>query len=82
MVIWKYKIELVIEQMVEMPIDSKVLSANMQGDTLCIWVLVNENNKKTLRPVWIYETGQLIDEPSGRFIDTVQDGQHVWHVFA
>ena len=82
MVIWKYKLELVIEQMVEMPIDSKVLSANMQGDTLCIWVLVNENNKKTLHPVWIYGTGQLIDEPSGRFIDTVQDGQYVWHVFA
>lgn len=64
-----------------MPFDAEILSAQLQGNGLCIWALVNPNNSTQARSIEIYGTGH--DVPDGRreFIGTVQPGALVFHVF-
>jgi len=79
--IYKYPIEVVDYQNVEMPIGAEILSAQAQKDILCLWAKVNQGVEgKSLRRFRIYGTGHEV-QVDGKFIDTVQMGPLVWHVF-
>lgn len=44
--IWKYPLAITDTQNVMMPEGAEILSAQMQGDTLCLWALVNPDAPK------------------------------------
>ncbi len=44
--IWKYTIEIVDLQFIEMPIGAKILTAQMQNGDLQIWAIVDELKEK------------------------------------
>lgn len=67
-----------------MPTRAIVLSAQIQFDTLCLWALVDDSEKKKVRVFEVYGTGHEISNTGPRvFINTVQelDGNLVWHIF-
>lgn len=39
--IWKFRLEITDEQMVDLPLGAEVLSVGMQGQDLHVWALVN-----------------------------------------
>ena len=78
--IWKYPLKLTDEQVVRMPEGGEILTAQMQGGTLCLWVLVNNEAPAQGRTIEVRGTGH--PAPNGcRYIATTQMGQLVWHVF-
>lgn len=84
--IYKYTLRIVDEQVVEMPLLSRVLSAHEQNGKLCLWAAVLTGDDKTEKlKVRIIGTGNPI--PDGtfndyRFLATVpMSNGLVWHVF-
>lgn len=81
--IYKYPIEIADTQYVEMPLGAQILSAQMQGGQLCLWAKVEPDEKKMLkRKILVFGTGHPMPMAHGAFVDTVQMGSLVWHVFA
>lgn len=80
--IWKYELEITDEQYIDMPKNARVLSAGNQNGKLCLWAMVSTEAKLIPHRVAICGTGLPCYESSGNFIDSVQIGQFVWHVFA
>lgn len=82
MTIFKYPLKLQNEQALELPIFCIPLSVQMQGDQLCLWCQVESEDVKEMRAVFIYATGQpIMQKVNMQFVDTVQMGPLVWHVF-
>lgn len=92
--IWKFPISLetlsaTSEPIVELPTGARVISAQAQGNDLCLWAIVDPTQEKRARQFSIYGTGHpvigfshpIIKERN--FIGTVQfyDGTLVLHVF-
>jgi hypothetical protein len=85
-VIWKFPIkDGNTETVIEMPgDDSTVLSVQYQGDQLCLWAKLNPNEEVRKRRIRVIESGIPIEDRADEFlffIDTVQRGALVWHVF-
>lgn len=87
--IWKYMLRITDdEQKVSMPPGAQILSAQFQENesgtkSLYIWAMVDialvDHAERTIR---IYGTGNPIEQGIDlRFINTVQQGRFVWHVF-
>lgn len=88
--IWKFPIKVMDFQTVEMPLGAQIISVQPQNGVLCMWALVDsEQNKKELRRLWVFGTGNPIEGSAydafhqGKMIHlaTVKDGSFVWHVF-
>ncbi len=80
--IFKYTLFVTDEQEVGMPDGAHVLSAQMQGDQLCIWALVDSEARTVNRNVRIFGTGRPVNiEGNWQFAGTVQEGPFVWHIF-
>lgn len=85
-VIWKFPI-LPTNNKVEMPEDAEVLTAQMQGSTLCIWALVDPSADKVKRDIVVVATGHEIskaedlEDSARRHVGTVQVGDLALHVF-
>jgi hypothetical protein len=83
--IWKYPLEMTDTQRVQMPKGAQILTAQMQGQTLCLWALVDCGSvlSKDDREIEIIGTGNPISDASRRYIATVQmcGGGLVWHIF-
>ena len=86
--VWKFQktLESIHSDMVSfsMPTDSKVLSAQNQGNRLTLWVETDLDKPEVDRYFLVSGTGQAIKENIKlRFINTVQffDGSLVLHVF-
>jgi hypothetical protein len=80
--IFKYPLSITDTQVLKLPKNADVFSAQFQGDQLCVWGLVDTEAELEDREFRIFGTGQLF-EVSGkfRFVDTAQHGLSVWHVF-
>ncbi len=83
--IFKYILKPSVSQLIEVPKGATILSAGVQFDDICIWILVNpiieEKESKTIK---VIGTGIFIDlEKEHRFINTVQllDGGLIFHIF-
>jgi hypothetical protein len=80
--VYKYTLALTDVQLVKLPIGSRILSCQMQLGILTMWALVSPGNDTEDVPIYIFGTGH--DMPPNidfRFIDTVQEGNFVWHIF-
>lgn len=81
MTIWKYQLNIVSLQNINLAADAKILSVDIQNNTLCLWALTNPNAPTTYRTIEIVGTGMEVSPYQKRFIGTVQMGVLVWHVF-
>lgn len=79
--VWKFPISIVGRLSVQMPEDAEILSAAMQGETLCLWALVNPKAVAVSRIIHIAGTGHDLEPATRRFIATVHHRGLVWHVF-
>jgi hypothetical protein len=78
--IFKYSLDLVEKQKIEMPTNAKILSVQDQRGTICIWAEVGDYTE-TGRTFRIVGTGHQIPDESLNFIATVQQGDFVWHIY-
>lgn len=80
--VYKYPIKITDKQSVEMPLSGKILTAQMQGDQLCLWALVDpDNDWEGYRIIYVHGTGHPIKEENLKYIATVQTRGLVFHVF-
>ncbi len=81
--VWKYELQIVDEQTLEMPRGAKVLSVANQSGKLCLWAEVDQSERIVYRHFLIIGTGNLITEDFElrKFVGTVLIDPFVWHVF-
>ena len=81
--IFKYSLSVTDTQVLKMPKNADVFSAQFQGNQLCVWGLVDTEAELEDREFRIFGTGQPFEVLGMfRFVDTVQQGDYfVWHVF-
>lgn len=83
--IYKYHLAIETYQEIEIPIDAKLLSVQMQHGNPMLWALVWDfkDKPKEMRSIWIYGTGHEISENPGEYISTFQmaGGNLVFHAF-
>ncbi len=83
--IFKYPLEVTDTQFVELPLGAEILTAQIQGDQLCLWAMVNtlpEAVKKNRR-IEIIGTGNPVPTGNLKYISTFQmmGGGLIFHVF-
>lgn len=84
--IWKYPLEVIDLQIIAVPLGAKILTVQMQGDTCCLWALVDETepeSHKVIKHIAIYGTGNPLPDDTGTYIATFQmmGGSQVFHAF-
>jgi hypothetical protein len=82
--IFKYELKIMDEQIVKMPKDAEILTAQFQNNKLILWANVRYLNKEDSYVIEIYGTGNPF--PSAgmaerKYISTVQKDDFVWHIF-
>lgn len=81
--IWKFPLEITHRQLVRAPRGWRPLSVQKQGGQVCLWAMVDTGAEVREHVVRMSVTGHPADEASVlEFVDTVQTGVLVWHVFA
>lgn len=70
-------------EFLDMPKGAKVLSAQSQGDNICLWAMVDPSEVSENRHFVVIGTGHDVPELHLVFIDTVQlfGGSLIFHVF-
>lgn len=81
--VYKYQLDFLERQTINLPKGATVLDVQCQGRRICLWALINPDeegcDKFTYR---VFGTGRdLPDMGNLIFVATVQDGPFVWHVF-
>ena len=83
--IYKYPLEITDTQFVELPLGAKILTAQMQGNQLCLWAIVNTlpGAVKKNRRIEIIGTGNPMPTGELEYISTFQvyGGGLIFHVF-
>jgi len=81
--IFKYPIQPIDYQEIEMPIGAQLLSVQLQKGAPVLWAVVNEDNPMTKRCFATRGTGHPIDGQLGSYLGTYQlfAGDIVFHVF-
>jgi hypothetical protein len=85
-VIYKYPVPFHIGHAIPLELSrgAKILSVQIQGDTLCLWAMVDPSLPTETETIRIIPTGEPIDPTLAVMIDhlaTIQIGPYVWHVF-
>ena len=82
MTIWKFPLEVVDDQIVDMPYGATILTVQAQNDVPCMWALVGTNNALVPRAFHIAGTGHPFNGV-GDYVGTFQlsGGALVFHVF-
>jgi hypothetical protein len=81
--IFKYPLQVIDTQLIEMPKGAKLLAIKVQRDIVCLWVLCNESAELVTRRIGIYGTGHHIQDDFIKHIATFQldNGSLVFHAF-
>lgn len=82
--IFKYKLQTIDFQRVEMPKGAEIISIQTQFDDPCVWAIVESDNPAELRTFEIFGTGfSFDDEVKRQYIGTyqLQNGFLVFHCF-
>lgn len=82
--IWKWTLAVTDLQVIEMPMNAKLLSVQIQGELPQLWALVKEDQTlRQARRIAIYGTGNPIPDDPGEYISTFQmhGGALVFHAF-
>lgn len=80
--IWKFPLEVTNEQTVQIPDGAQLLSVQAQGETPCLWALVDPSAETKPCVIQTYGTGHPIRE-AGVYLNTYQmhGGTLIFHVF-
>ena len=80
--IYKYEI-LGMESSLDLPQGAQVLAAQVQGQSVCLWVLVDPSLATERRSFAVYGTGWPLPANAGTFIAIIHlpESGLVWHVF-
>lgn len=74
-----------LTHIVRLPRGARILDVQLQGDAICLWVLVDPDEIVAVdRIVFILGTGWHVDAAVigiCEHLATIQDGALVWHVF-
>ena len=81
MEIWKYKLAIADRQLVQMPVDSEILSVGNQQGAVCLWAKGDPTAVTRNRVIEMIGTGHPISPARRTFLGTVLDDPFVWHVF-
>jgi len=83
--IYKYPFEVQGDVEISMPAGATILTVQVQGETPCIWAIVDPEQPIAVRRFRIFGTGHPLDiEPAlSRYIGTFQllGGRYVGHLF-
>lgn len=84
--IWKFQLETTDYQTISMPKDAEILTVQTQGDTPCVWALVNPEAEKEDRNFEVFGTGHKVPVDMGvmrEYVATyqLQGGSLIFHVF-
>lgn len=82
--IWKYRLDVSDEISVSMPVGAKVLTARDQGDDICVWALVDQDQMQMRAKTFIVvPTGRQIDERGLSYVGTayIRGGRPIFHIF-
>lgn len=82
--IFKYPLNITDTQQVMIPEGAKVLTAQVQNSSPCLWVLCEPNAPLAPRTINIHGTGHTVSEDAGEYVSSFQmyGGSLVFHVFA
>lgn len=84
--IWKFTLEKITEQKIEIPAQALILTVQMLEGNVCLWAMVNTDMPKTKKSIVLLGTGETVTHikhgvPALHYLATVQDRVYVWHVF-
>jgi thioredoxin reductase len=81
--IYKYQLEIVDEQTLELPYDSTFIHVGLDPNGLpCIWATVDtEQQGRSVKTIFIVGTGRPIPDAAFFYLNSFNQGQFVWHVF-
>lgn len=82
--IFKYSLAITDLQIIALPVESRILTVQMQHNQPTLWAMVDESiTHKEARKIAIYGTGNPMPNEPGTYISTFQSygGDKVWHVF-
>ena len=81
--IYKYPLQITDFQTVKVPAGASPLTAQMQGDQLCLWAMIDTDVKETVDAVVkIFGTGNPVElDGEWGYMGSVQQSIFVWHVF-
>lgn len=78
-VIYKYKIE---DSRAALPVGAKILSIQLQNESLCLWAEIDPKAKFEIRKFVILGTGHPIpDDVTLSYLATIQLYNYVWHIY-
>lgn len=63
-----------------MPEGAELLRFDKQGESMCLWALVEDGNFRESRRFRVAGTGFELND-NERYVGTFHDGQFVWHLF-
>ena len=78
--IWKYPLNSMVSD-IQMPMEAKVLTVQIQNDQPHMWAQVNPQNEMETRHFTVVGTGHDFDDKDMKYIGTFQDIPMVWHLF-
>lgn len=86
--IYKYNLQFETHIELQLPVNAKILSVQVQNGSLCLWALVDPDLNSETRVFDVIGTGHTIRNRESAIINnlykhlsTVQIGQLVFHVF-
>ena len=85
-VIWKYTINLKGHTRYSIPDEYKIIACHMQKNEICIWVIVDPDNKVVSRKFWVFGTGEHIENYNYDYMEYIgtvfqERALYVWHIF-
>lgn len=84
--VWKYPVGIKDFESINVPKGAKFLCAKDVHNTLCLYYLVDVKAPEEEVRLWIVGTGHQhrdedLDEANTTYLDTVVQGNFVWHIF-
>ncbi len=81
--IWKYHVPITDYFTLDLPIGSKLLTAQVQNGEPCLWALVAPHRESVTRRFCVAGTGTPIEGRDLTYVSTFQQsgGALVWHLF-
>lgn len=67
---WKFALQVVDEQAVEMPADAQILHVGLQSGAPCMWVPLDADAPRIPRTIRIHGTGNPMPDYPGRYLGT------------
>lgn len=79
--IYKYELEIADTQIIRTPIGAKILSVQIQGDSLILWAEHTCGNEEETRVIKLIGTGWSFEDFKKKHLGTILLGPYVWHVY-